>query len=197
MASELIFAIRDAREFLQNCLDIRIIKYLRLSISTLLTLPILSSNYPQFRLVMLLLSFAISSFALSRLFHDPEESLLDVDGNSTPGIRVLSKFAIPTSSIWPERYLSIARSAERTKRKRLHLELETILRDLRQGRVELRKPTSHLPLLIKGQLQIDGWKVQLDLSLKDKLMTWRWAISEELSFYPEEVSEAMRTPYHC
>ncbi|OCB86718.1 hypothetical protein A7U60_g6177 [Sanghuangporus baumii] len=148
----------------------------------------LSSGSPQFRLSALFLLSIVSSLIAFRLsFSGQASSRPRTDSISSPALRALSKFLIPTSSIWPKTYLSIAHSAEQFPgRSIVHINLELIFREIRQGIIELRNPSGDLPRLVKRQLQLNGWNFKLDISWKNKVKIWTWAISDELSFFPEE-----------
>ena len=167
----------------------QLIQYFRFCVSTLITLPVLSSDYPQFSLFMLLISFLVPALAFAHLSASAPLTSSDNNEISDPAICALSKLIIPTSSVWPEWYLSIARSARQTKH--FQLVLRTVFRDSRHGVIEVRDPSSYLSLFVKGSLKIDRWTFELGLSLQDKLKTWKWAVSEELSSYPDEVSESI------
>ncbi|KAL5489929.1 hypothetical protein ACEPAI_4761 [Sanghuangporus weigelae] len=148
----------------------------------------LSSGFPQLRIsALLLLSIVPSLITFRHSFSSQTSSMSRTDSISSPALRALSKFFIPTSSIWPKTYLSIAHSAEQFPgRNNIHLKLELIFRETRQGIIELRNPSGDLPRLIKGQLQLNGWNFKLDISWKNRMKIWSWAISDELSFFPDE-----------
>ncbi|KAL5529597.1 hypothetical protein ACEPAG_5582 [Sanghuangporus baumii] len=184
--SVITFAVQNAFAELRNSYVWQIVRF---PFSMLLTVPtmMLSSGFPQLRLGALLLLSMSSFIAFRHSFSSQTSSGPHTDPVSSLVLRVLSKFLIPTSSIWPKTYISIANSADQSPgRNNIHLKLELIFRETKQGVIELRNPSGDLPRLIKGQLQINGWNFKLDISWKNRMKIWSWAISDELSFFPDE-----------
>ncbi|OSD08488.1 hypothetical protein PYCCODRAFT_1357124 [Trametes coccinea BRFM310] len=70
----------------------------------------------------------------------------------------------PTQSLWPQHYLSLARSAAVSNRKCIHLSLGTLYRDLLNDVVELRNPRDHLPVLLSGHLS-GHMRIRLNVEL--------------------------------
>lgn len=87
-----------------------------------------------------------------------------------PALASLSKVIIPTCSIWPQFYLDLTRTADDNHycSSRICIPLTVLLRDIKQGRIELRDPTN-LYLLMQGRLTVDGWRFNLTLSLKERV----------------------------
>ena len=194
--SSIGFAIQD---ILVELRDSYVWQFARLPFSVLLTVPTMTlSSGSQFHLaVMFLFSVALSLAAFSSS-SSQESSQLPTGSVSAPALRALSKFLIPTSSIWPVAYLDIARSAEELPRNNtIHLKLELIFREIRQGIIELRNPLEDLPHLIKGQLQHDEWNFKLDISWRNRMRIWTWVFSDELSSFPEEVCVMFVPPEEC
>ncbi|EJD02276.1 uncharacterized protein FOMMEDRAFT_168774 [Fomitiporia mediterranea MF3/22] len=193
--SNVVLAVRDAREVIHHASASHIVRYSRLFVSTILALPSLSSGHPLVRFAAFsLLLVLTSAIALSYNYSDSNSATAATTDNTEvegPARRALSKFLMPTSSIWPERYLYIIRSADQQQQsrngKRISLQLGTFLRDIKQGIIELRNPEIDLPLLLKGQLCTDGWNIELNMSFKDRSMAWAWVISDEISCFPDEV----------
>ncbi|CDO73629.1 hypothetical protein BN946_scf185014.g99 [Trametes cinnabarina] len=79
----------------------------------------------------------------------------------------------PTQSLWPQHYLSLARSVAASNTKCIRLSLGTLYRDLLDDVVELRSSGEHLPSLFAGQLGADA-SLHLDVepSWWFKLIWW-------------------------
>lgn len=82
-------------------------------------------------------------------------------------IHVLTKFMVPTRSIWPPSYF-IARSWMDARCRTANLSVEALFQDIIQGRMELRKPVHNLPLIIMEQLRLDGWRLGLSVGLDNR-----------------------------
>lgn len=96
-------------------------------------------------------------------------------------IHALTKFMVPTRSIWPPNYFD-SRSSVDVRSRKADLSVGNLFRDLIQGRIELRKPVRNLPLLIKEQLHLDGWSFGLSITLKDRAQTLLSNFGEKMVF---------------
>lgn len=96
-------------------------------------------------------------------------------------IHALTKFMVPTRSIWPPNYFD-SRSWVDVRSRKAELSVGNLFRDLIQGRIELRKPVRNLPLLIKEQLHLDGWSFGLSITMKDRVQTLLSNFGERMVF---------------
>lgn len=96
-------------------------------------------------------------------------------------IHALTKFMVPTRSIWPPIYFE-SRSWVNSRSRKAEQSAGTLFRDIIQGRIELRKPVHNLPLLIKGQLHLDGWRFGLSITLKDRVQTLLSNFGEKMGY---------------
>lgn len=82
-------------------------------------------------------------------------------------IHALTKFMVPTRSIWPPNYFN-SRSWVDARCRTANLSVEALFRDVIQGRVELREPVRNLPLIILEQLRLGGWRFGLRIDLNNR-----------------------------
>lgn len=100
-------------------------------------------------------------------------------------IHALTKLIIPTRSLWPQNYFA-SRSWSNAPTRTASIPVTHLLQDIVQGKIELRQPVHSLPLLMKGQLCLDGWNFGLRFAAKLRMKVLLWSFSE--LFFCENVS---------
>lgn len=196
-ASSLLFLIKKFREVISYASASDHAYRIRPAISDFLTLPLLSFKYIAnldhsqsrifFLILLLLIAAALMLNYKSSLARAGRRTSATAGELSVSAIHALSKVIIPTCSVWPQYYLDLARSAENSETMHIRLPLNVLFRDIRQGRIELRSPSTDLPLLIEGEFVVGSWTFDFGIDLNDRAKALKWLLLGELTFFPDEV----------
>ncbi|KAH8116992.1 hypothetical protein DFH11DRAFT_1578550 [Phellopilus nigrolimitatus] len=195
-ASSLLFLIKKFREVISYASASDHAYRIRPTISDFLTLPLLSFKYianldhSQARIFILILLLLIAAALMlnykSSLTRAGRRTSATAGELSVSAIHALSKVIIPTCSVWPQYYLDLAHSAENSETMHIRLPLNVLFRDIRQGRIELRSPSTDLPLLIEGEFVVGSWTFDFGIDLNDRAKALKWLLWGELTFFPDE-----------
>lgn len=149
--------------------------------------PLLHDGPLNVKLVLLTILLPFLFYASYTIVTAPPETL---PTRRPPGsaLKSLSKVVLPTCSVWPSYYLDLARTADEnyncfpnTSSACINMPINILLRDIRQGRIELRYPSKYLYLLIQRQLNIDGWRIHPTITSRERLRAVGWYMLSELA----------------
>ncbi|KAL4244920.1 hypothetical protein ABKN59_001455 [Abortiporus biennis] len=165
-----IFDILDTISDISRCIEskaVDIVMYMRWIHKWLLTSPYAIIALPYILLAVVLV-FLPSAKNIRR-------KVLISNNDLRTAMEALLIFANPTRSIWPPTYFAIARRAVSTRNHTLEIPLSTLIDSIITGKLELRDAHSHLPNLILGELEVQGWRIQLQVE-----SSWWARVSTEL-----------------
>lgn len=96
-------------------------------------------------------------------------------------VHALLKIFVPTRSLWPADYIYASATAEASTTRLIYISLDRVLRDIFQGRIELRNPGKDMSRIVKGRLCVDGWTISVTPGFSLRIKSIQWLIRCELS----------------
>lgn len=103
----------------------------------------------------------------------------------------------PTRSVWPQHYITAAKSTAYSQRKTLQLSLRNTVDDVLSGRMELRAPQQDIPYLLRNALEVDGWTLGLHIDRSWRLDLIRWVLAAQFAPSMSKVSVAKCSAMPC
>ncbi|KAH7923480.1 hypothetical protein BV22DRAFT_1130626 [Leucogyrophana mollusca] len=126
---------------------------------------------------ILVLSLPIlATFVWAFLRHHARTQREDVSQTHS-ALEALLAIASPTCSLWPRRYIDLARAAALRPARRFALPLSALMDDIYTGAIELRDPVEDLPRLLGRGTPVYAWTIALRVE-----RTWFFAVLDWLAF---------------
>ncbi|KZT29724.1 hypothetical protein NEOLEDRAFT_469830 [Neolentinus lepideus HHB14362 ss-1] len=115
-------------------------------------------------LPLVVLLFSVYSIALLSAPLRKRRSEINSKEAIHNALLALLRFICPSGrSVWPASYVALARQASRTEKRSFALSIESLLRDVVSGKIELRNAFDDLPALFRGSLSLGLYELTLEV----------------------------------
>ncbi|KAF9227758.1 hypothetical protein BS17DRAFT_774263 [Gyrodon lividus] len=98
-------------------------------------------------------------------------------------LQALLTIITPTCSLWPTRYIELARRAESFPHPRISLPLEMVIGDAIAGVIEFRDPINDLADLVGSGIKVYGWIICLSIEWKWWIEAFEWWIAAKVCIH--------------